>query len=1229
MFKCARSRSVKATEYTQKYTKIHKTQSLHISPNQINYLSMSYLGVLHHDVSHRLFIYGLCLLGAVCILSAAYADPQVLPSINQRSQFELNEGNDSGIEVLGASGVTLLFESTQVTQQSTVTATLYGYPYSDYYVWFVDTKKMTGEYGDQPPQFSPNQDEISHDPQNGPYSIGSYVYSQGRGASIQEDVAGSPSHGVLYYAQVRTGSNGQATITFVMSSGTKPGLYTVRAERFTQGQYEIAYVPIEVFEKQGGMALITERKVFSLGDDIVLTFTGRPLKYYTIWVMNTGSMSGGPQDQPPLLLSDQENVWRDPASGPYEIGQYRCATCRGDTLQQSVSKQPDSGTRYYARVLTDEHGFGTVTFSSTNLIKPQEYTFHIEEPFAAVQNSAEVTIQIQSNSSPTPGLSLCVDQASVTQGEQFYAELWGTPKTPYYLWFFNTSIMDGTFGHQPPSISEAQTQMSHDPIPGPYTIGNYQYDGGNGDTIRNNIAIDSEYRGTYYYGVIETDAFGYGKVEFHTDAGTEPKTYRLRAEFPRLMDEITYEESFAETEVMIKTTTESLTITPESEHVILGSSSYCIITGLPNTEYYLWFYKTEHMSGYPGEQPPTFQENQKQFLQDPAPGPYTIGRYVYAGACCGRAIKNDVPSRPDSGVRYYGLVKTDEMGRAVIGFDTEYMVTKPGNYQIHVERNTGYEYQKATAVITIGLSVPEGPVPKPWPTPTQAPTSPSPVPTPTSPPSGKLMLTTDTSMLNSGETAIVTLSGQPLTEYYFWVSDTAHISGFYGDQPPVIPSDQQGIFQDKAHNIIIGKHPIEGKGAMTIHDDVPLYPDNGTCYYALVTTDRDGVAQIRLQAPQGVRPQPYTLRAERTELLTQAEIATAFVTATGASSPELILTVQPRASSLGTVFRAHLNGMPLTTYYLWISGTHGMSGMQGDQPPLIQPQPGIVQDGAAGPFFIGDYHYLGGNEKGIRDDVPIQPESGVLYYAQIKTDEQGQAFLLLTSSSDTKPGEYTLTAELPLIRGAGEENSTESAEFESERHSSRTAAAQFSVDSTVSDQFLLQLLPGWNFISIPGVPAQGSDTFAVFSDVDTQGRSIWTYDLGKWPDTQGWNMRIMYDKLEPLDGYWIYSTSPMTILIPISESTPMNTESYISRYAKQMYPGWNAIGLSGQYPRSAKDALVSIDNDWTITLGYDNALHRYDTAIIHGGADDYADNRFMQPGAGYWIYMQNPGTLFG
>ncbi|MCL2460751.1 MAG: Ig-like domain-containing protein, partial [Euryarchaeota archaeon] len=315
-----------------------------------------------------------------------YAEPDALSGIGLHPQTDLNDD----IEALGASGISLVLENARMTQQSTVTAIFHGYPNSDYYIWFPDTQEMTGQHGDQPPQLSQNQAAVYHDAPNGPYIIGSYVFSRGGGASIKENVAGAPSNGVLYYAQVRTGSNGQATITFTASSGTKPGLYTVRAERFTQGQYEVAHAPLEVLEKQSGVSLTTAKETVSAGEDITLTFTGQPSKYYILWVMNTGSMSGGPEDQPPLVLSDQVNVWRDPVLGPYDIGQYRCDTCRDLTLQQSVAQSPDSGTRYYARVMTDLLGSGTVTFSQANLIKPQAYTFRIEEPFAAVTSSAEV-----------------------------------------------------------------------------------------------------------------------------------------------------------------------------------------------------------------------------------------------------------------------------------------------------------------------------------------------------------------------------------------------------------------------------------------------------------------------------------------------------------------------------------------------------------------------------------------------------------------------------------------------------------------------------------------------------------------------------------------------------------------------------------------------------------------------------------------------------------------------
>jgi hypothetical protein len=181
------------------------------------------------------------------------------------------------------------------------------------------------------------------------------------------------------------------------------------------------------------------------------------------------------------------------------------------------------------------------------------------------------------------------------------------------------------------------------------------------------------------------------------------------------------------------------------------------------------------------------------------------------------------------------------------------------------------------------------------------------------------------------------------------------------------------------------------------------------------------------------------------------------------------------------------------------------------------------------------------------------------------------------------------------------------------------------VDALIQNPYPLNLNPGWNFISTPGVPTPGNEIFAIFSHVDTKGHSIWAYDP-TWSATEGWRMVGMYDVMQMYTGYWIYSASPVTVFIPIS--TVMPTEAQPSPSVKSLYPGWNAIGSFGMYQKSAQDALRVAEKDWVVALGFNSMEQQYDPSIINGGYAEHADTRLMYPGSGYWLYMQNPGNLF-
>jgi len=165
----------------------------------------------------------------------------------------------------------------------------------------------------------------------------------------------------------------------------------------------------------------------------------------------------------------------------------------------------------------------------------------------------------------------------------------------------------------------------------------------------------------------------------------------------------------------------------------------------------------------------------------------------------------------------------------------------------------------------------------------------------------------------------------------------------------------------------------------------------------------------------------------------------------------------------------------------------------------------------------------------------------------------------------------------------------------------------------------LTLHPGWNFISIPRLLAAGNDTAAIFAGVETEKRSIFRYDTA----AGDWVALDKDDRIAPLEGFWIYSVGPTTVPLNFSTNLP------VSPAERALVTGWNAIGTtSGAVPPTARDALFSVSGQWTNLIGFDAETQAFETAIVNGGRDAYADSRQVYPGRGYWLSMTGPGTLY-
>ncbi|RQD83848.1 MAG: hypothetical protein D5R96_02055, partial [Methanocalculus sp. MSAO_Arc2] len=166
------------------------------------------------------------------------------------------------------------------------------------------------------------------------------------------------------------------------------------------------------------------------------------------------------------------------------------------------------------------------------------------------------------------------------------------------------------------------------------------------------------------------------------------------------------------------------------------------------------------------------------------------------------------------------------------------------------------------------------------------------------------------------------------------------------------------------------------------------------------------------------------------------------------------------------------------------------------------------------------------------------------------------------------------------------------------------------------DTIILQ--PGWNFISVPKRLAEGSNTAAIFADVDTDGRSIFQYNAA----SETWETMNPASPVKPLVAIWIYARETTSIALEFDlgavQVPPL----------KQLYEGWNAIGFSSTIPATARDTLLSVSPKWTQVLGWNADTQSYDTAIIRGGSGAFSDTREMMPMQGYWIAMTEEGVLY-
>jgi hypothetical protein len=149
----------------------------------------------------------------------------------------------------------------------------------------------------------------------------------------------------------------------------------------------------------------------------------------------------------------------------------------------------------------------------------------------------------------------------------------------------------------------------------------------------------------------------------------------------------------------------------------------------------------------------------------------------------------------------------------------------------------------------------------------------------------------------------------------------------------------------------------------------------------------------------------------------------------------------------------------------------------------------------------------------------------------------------------------------------------------------------------------------WQLISVPKLldPAAFGSVFEI-DDI------LHNYLSGAGWRT--WSFANMSAEVEPLLGYWIWSNSNAEVVtLSYLDTTGPGFEPPVL----ELKAGWNLIGLGDTCPKTIGEALAGLD--WVVVHTYNGHW----STMIKGFDDDVE----MEPGRGYWVYLNSPGTYVG
>jgi len=147
----------------------------------------------------------------------------------------------------------------------------------------------------------------------------------------------------------------------------------------------------------------------------------------------------------------------------------------------------------------------------------------------------------------------------------------------------------------------------------------------------------------------------------------------------------------------------------------------------------------------------------------------------------------------------------------------------------------------------------------------------------------RLLVYPDKNSVMKGENFSVSVTGRPNTIYWVWIKGTSQMTGFFDDQPPMIPLNQAGVYNNSMSdarfltfaslvNSAFGAYLPQNKfDPNYVAADTPFYPFNGTQYWAMIKTNANGVRTVGFTTSNQTKARTYTIRVENnTNVMTTA-----------------------------------------------------------------------------------------------------------------------------------------------------------------------------------------------------------------------------------------------------------------------------------------------------------------------------------------------------------------------